>query len=659
MKEDIIIRDRGYLMIMVFLVSLMLLVPTAGFYSGVQSQSHEGSLQEPYSPEKAPISWNSSVPIIDSTDHEIRPSITHDGYKYHVMYANEYSQTDYDIIDCRSSDYYSDSTTHIITSSTKNSTDPTGVYYHEGKELWGMWSNDQQDIWYKVSYDGGTTWDGPWSADDWDTASDGKVQASSNSAYPSKVYTTFVIPADRDYITGEKNVVYELYNSGDGKGWYDAYSFTYDGTNPSRIADVSSVIGDDGYVYSFWIREKKLDSTHESHIEYRRGPVSSSPISWSAVESVFSDTDKQHRTAFSTAYDSESDDIYLFYTEDNSSMVDINYMISRDHGETWTDPYYTGVSLDIGTTRDIGIDTMIKGGEKTISLVYEDSTSDIHYMQGEIVNRAPSSSDPMPNDGAEGVSTDANLSVSVSDPDADNLDVTFYNASDDSIIGSESGVKSGSTAYTNWSGLEHGRNYSWYVKVDDGNAISTVGPWNFTTLFLQEIQLDYREESKGWNFISCNLIPDDKTITTRLTDENYGISGNYSKLMYYDAGEDEWVTYMPDRSDIYNDLRSWNRTMGLWIQVDSDVTLGVEGLRPENTTIALKPGWNMVGYPSNTNRIASNVLPQEITKLGIFNRNAPYNLEYVYDFSTEVLVASRGYWVYNGADQKVQWTIDY
>ena len=88
---------------------------------------------------------------------------------------------------------------------------------------------------------------------------------------------------------------------------------------------------------------------------------------------------------------------------------------------------------------------------------------------------------PTPLNGATGVETSPSLSVDVSDPDSDTMDVTFYNASDDSIIGTDSSVASGGTATTTWSGLSFSTLYSWYAIADDGTETTQSVTWSFTT----------------------------------------------------------------------------------------------------------------------------------------------------------------------------------
>ncbi|KKN07777.1 hypothetical protein LCGC14_1063560, partial [marine sediment metagenome] len=98
------------------------------------------------------------------------------------------------------------------------------------------------------------------------------------------------------------------------------------------------------------------------------------------------------------------------------------------------------------------------------------------------VNTAPDApTNPIPADGATGVSTDPTLSINVSDPDGDTLDVYFYDGSD-ALIGTNMSISSGGTASFSWSGLSGNTYYEWYVIVSDGISNTTSSTWNFTTV---------------------------------------------------------------------------------------------------------------------------------------------------------------------------------
>ena len=85
----------------------------------------------------------------------------------------------------------------------------------------------------------------------------------------------------------------------------------------------------------------------------------------------------------------------------------------------------------------------------------------------------PEVSNIQPSNGAIEQSTNVELSVDVFDIDGNSLEVTFYDDSDDSLIGSIKNVKSNSKASILWNDLDSGSTYSWYVVVSDG-IFSTV-----------------------------------------------------------------------------------------------------------------------------------------------------------------------------------------
>ena len=89
---------------------------------------------------------------------------------------------------------------------------------------------------------------------------------------------------------------------------------------------------------------------------------------------------------------------------------------------------------------------------------------------------------PVPADTATGIATSPTLSVDVSDPDGDTMDVDFYDASDDSLIGGDNNVANGGTASVSWNGLSESTTYSWYAIADDGEFTTQSATWSFTTL---------------------------------------------------------------------------------------------------------------------------------------------------------------------------------
>jgi hypothetical protein len=83
-------------------------------------------------------------------------------------------------------------------------------------------------------------------------------------------------------------------------------------------------------------------------------------------------------------------------------------------------------------------------------------------------------------DGQTDVGGNVTLTVTVSDTDADLVDVYFYTA-DDELIGVVTGVASGQTASVQWTGLSDASEYEWYVTVSDGESETPSDIWKFYT----------------------------------------------------------------------------------------------------------------------------------------------------------------------------------
>ncbi len=199
----------------------------------------------------------------------------------------------------------------------------------------------------------------------------------------------------------------------------------------------------------------------------------------------------------------------------------------------------------------------------------------------------------------------------------------------------------------------------WYVVravgqngLHDGNTYAVQEPGADTVHF--EITLG--TDPVAWNFVSFNVIPGNPDLVSILEHPVYGISGGYDRVMYYDTSYG-WRSHVPGRAGHYNNLDSWDHTMGIWIMVTEDTTLSVEGMLPVSTTLHLEPGWNMVGLPSESP--GNHGLPAQVVTIGYFHGAAPYNIAYTHDVADFVFEPGKGYWLFNGADHTVTWTVTY
>jgi len=122
---------------------------------------------------------------------------------------------------------------------------------------------------------------------------------------------------------------------------------------------------------------------------------------------------------------------------------------------------------------------------------------------------------------------------------------------------------------------------------------------------------------------------------------------------------DPWKTYRFGVST--NDLTFINNQMGVWIHLtanngDQMLTTGVVGdYSGAAVDITLTDGWNLVGYPSETDRLASITLPGAVDMVAYYNGGATYLIT---DAPPNTVTFSNGnaYWVHVTSD--TLWSVD-
>ena len=132
----------------------------------------------------------------------------------------------------------------------------------------------------------------------------------------------------------------------------------------------------------------------------------------------------------------------------------------------------------------------------------------------------------------------------------------------------------------------------------NGNVVGT-GVWHSGT----SVELNFTTITKnisllsGWNLVSFNLKP----ASTAIEDVLASVDGNYSLVYAWDAATGVWMKFDSAAPPFVNTLEALDETQGFWIKLDTADTLTVSGSAPDTSNIALKTGWNLVGYPSVTN----------------------------------------------------------
>jgi len=121
--------------------------------------------------------------------------------------------------------------------------------------------------------------------------------------------------------------------------------------------------------------------------------------------------------------------------------------------------------------------------------------------------------------------TSATLKVQVIDPNGDSMDVRYYDASDDGLIGTDHDISNGSTASLIWLDLSSDTTYFWYAISNDSELETKSDTWSFTTQYEPDIDLSI--EIKGGigvrTFIINNGDDDAENVEVRISVNNKGL----------------------------------------------------------------------------------------------------------------------------------------
>lgn len=125
---------------------------------------------------------------------------------------------------------------------------------------------------------------------------------------------------------------------------------------------------------------------------------------------------------------------------------------------------------------------------------------------------------------------------------------------------------------------------------NDGDEYIHVVDVTFDSQPTQTYNLNLTTGQGGWNLVSIPLVPASSAITNVLA----SIAGKYDLVQAYIGGA--WRSYSPTTG---GDLTTIGTTMGFWLHATQPCTLVVVGEAPSSTSIALAPGWNLIGWPSD------------------------------------------------------------
>jgi hypothetical protein len=162
----------------------------------------------------------------------------------------------------------------------------------------------------------------------------------------------------------------------------------------------------------------------------------------------------------------------------------------------------------------------------------------------------------------------------------------------------------------------------------------------------------------GWNLISIPFV----NFNTEINSVFSGISGDYDAVQWFNISEtsDPWKHHHTSKPPRLNDLNNIDHTTGIWIHITDSggVSYSFPGTPPtENQTLALKPGWNHVGYPSLTSRNRTSALNNitfgsEVDAIWSFN-SANKNWKEIN--GGDYFEVGVGYWIH--ATKECEWEV--
>jgi parallel beta-helix repeat protein len=162
----------------------------------------------------------------------------------------------------------------------------------------------------------------------------------------------------------------------------------------------------------------------------------------------------------------------------------------------------------------------------------------------------------------------------------------------------------------------------------------------------------------GWNLVSIPFIQSDTNLGPVLS----SITGSYDAVQWYNVSDnyDNWKHNHKSKPSSLNDLDSIDYNMGFWIHITEPggVLYEYSGTQPtSNQTINLHPGWNMVGYPSQTsyNRtVGLNNLTFDTQVDAIWTYN-PTTQKYKQLTESDYFEIGKGYYIH--AKEECTWVV--
>ncbi|MCK5038570.1 MAG: S8 family serine peptidase, partial [Thermoplasmata archaeon] len=157
-----------------------------------------------------------------------------------------------------------------------------------------------------------------------------------------------------------------------------------------------------------------------------------------------------------------------------------------------------------------------------------------------------------------------------------------------------------------------------------------------------------------WVFVSFPIAATGD-VESIFNDANWGNGDcDWDVILWYDPADltNHWKSFNKDYGGTQTIPVSINNQMGFWVRISNTGTLMTvgDGLDPVGTTVSLVAGWNMVGYPSQTETFTAG----ELTANAEVDMVEHYDNGAAYDIATmpagDAFQIGQAYWIYCNVD---------
>jgi len=494
-----------------------------------------------------------------------------------------------------------------------------------------VWADDRGGIYFANSSDNGNTF--------------GENKRVNDVLGPGFFYPDIVIDDNR--------TIYVVWEDKIGGIFSIFFSKSYDGGNtwtPSiKVSDnplvdgqrmPSIVLDSDNNIYVVWVDYIDADTNISFVKSTNQGD---SFTLWKQVNDDLGIA-KQYQPSIAI---NDNGNIFVTWIDERGGGYNIYFANSTDGGNNFSMNQKINTGPNISPVYTPSNAVVAKGNHAYI--VWQDDRKgdwDIYFSRS---NWNPSMAAPIsPPIGSRLTLNKPNLLVDTA-LDQDN-DTLYYNFT----ISDQPDAESGTVYYSGWitstswkpPPLSDGKWY-WHTYTYDGlNITSPDWVWNFTI----DTSLGYSIWLyQGWNLISIPFIQWDNDIVS----VPESINGSYDAVQWFNAsdGSDPWKHNHVSKPSQLNELESIDYKMGFLIHVTQlgGVLLQCSGILPtENQSITLKPGWNLVGYPSLSNKTRTPALNNiifgaDVDSVWTYNASSQQWKE-IGEF--DLFERGRGYWIH-------------